>query len=242
MPLFSHTGNCPICEAERAFTADHSWLRDHLVCSGCGSIPRERALFKVLHDYYPNYQSLAIHETSPCGRGASVKLRRECEGYSTSQYLPDEQPGAINQDGIRNENIESMTFADESFDLFVSQDVMEHVFDPQRAFREIARVLKPGGAHIFTVPMINKNKMTERCAAIDSDGAIEYFKEPEYHANPVDPKGSLVTMHWGYDIASYIQSTSGMPTIIHQIDNIDLGIRGEYSDVVVSLKHPVSQY
>ena len=37
---------------------------------------------------------------------------------------------------------------------------MEHIFDPSKAFSEIARTLKTGGAHIFTVPLINKNKPT----------------------------------------------------------------------------------
>lgn len=70
--VFEHNGWCPICEASVTFSADRAWFRDHLVCSGCGSIPRERALFKVITEYFPNYRELAIHESSPSGRGASV--------------------------------------------------------------------------------------------------------------------------------------------------------------------------
>ena len=44
-----------------------------------------------------------------------------------------------------------MTFENESFDLFITQDVFEHVMTPNKAFKEIERVLKPGGAHVFTV-------------------------------------------------------------------------------------------
>ena len=44
-----------------------------------------------------------------------------------------------------------MTFQNESFDLFITQDVFEHVMEPNKAFKEIERVLKPGGAHVFTV-------------------------------------------------------------------------------------------
>jgi len=233
---FKHKGWCPICEKEVTFTAKHKWFRDHLLCSGCGSIPRERALFKVINDYYPNYRDLVIHETSPGGRGASIKLGKECAHYTSSQYFPSIQSGAIHPSGYRCENLECLSFPDNFFDVFVSQDVMEHIFDPEKAFKEIARVLKPGGAHIFTVPIINKAKKTERWATMGADGEITYHHEAEYHGNPVDAKGALVTMHWGYDIASFIQEAAKTPTVIIQIDDIDMGIRAEFIDVLVSIK------
>ncbi|MGQ0519368.1 class I SAM-dependent methyltransferase, partial [Bacillus sp. D-CC] len=51
---------------------------------------------------------------------------------------------------IRCENLEDMTFQNESFDLFITQDVFEHVMEPKKAFKEIERVLKPGGALLYT--------------------------------------------------------------------------------------------
>jgi len=142
---FKHDGYCPICEKRVTFTSKEKWFRDHLLCLRCGSIPRERALMKVIADFYPNWRELKIHETSPGGRGASVKLHDECEGYTASQYYPDVESGQLHpRSGCRCENLEKLTFPDESFDLFVSQDVVEHVFDPEAAFKEIARVLKPG--------------------------------------------------------------------------------------------------
>ena len=71
-------------------------------------------------------------------------------GYSTSHYFPGVEPGEIDQStGYMCQNLESLLYEDESFDLFITQDVMEHIFEPSKAFKEIARVLKPGGAHIF---------------------------------------------------------------------------------------------
>jgi SAM-dependent methyltransferase len=40
---------------------------------------------------------------------------------------------------------EALPFGDASFDLVLSYDVFEHVDDPVRAFRELRRVLRPGG-------------------------------------------------------------------------------------------------
>ena len=52
---------------------------------------------------------------------------------------------------------------------------MEHIFNPQSAFREIARTLKPGGAHIFTVPLINKERTTECWAKLDDNNNIIFY-------------------------------------------------------------------
>ena len=230
-------GFCPTCEKNVAFRSKNDWLRDFFLCSNCGSIPRERALLQVIKTYYPNYRDLDIHETSPCGRGASHKLMTKCANYSASQYYSDVPLGGVHpQHGYRCEDLEKMTFADASFDLFVSQDVMEHIFDPAKAFKEIARILKPGGAHIFTVPMVNKANKSERWASRGDGLSIVYHNKPEYHGNPIDDKGSLVTMHWGYDLASFIMLEAGMPTTIVMIDNLELGIRAEYNEVLVSMK------
>ena len=47
---------------------------------------------------------------------------------------------------------ENLPFADDSFDIVTALDVVEHVDDDHAAAREIARVLKPGGTVVATVP------------------------------------------------------------------------------------------
>lgn len=182
-------------------------------------------MVKAVLDWYLAYANLAVHESSLAQRGASEFLRTNCINYSTSQYLPNCKFGTIDTiTGFRSEDLETLTFADNSFDLLITQDFVKHIFNPLKASKDIARVLKPGGAHIFSVPIMNKSLPTQRWAALKSDGLIDFIMPAEYHGNPVDEKGSLVTMHYGYDLAGIITQHTQCPTTIVQIDNIELGI------------------
>jgi SAM-dependent methyltransferase len=232
---FSHKGFCLCCDQKVVFQAYNSWLRDNFVCTNCFSIPRERALMVTIEKYFPNWRSLNIHESSPSNRGASEKLKKNCKNYISTQYYPSQPFGTIIE-GHQNEDLENQTFAGSIFDIVVTQDVMEHIYNPEKAFSEIARTLKKGGAYIFTVPIINKHNKTEVWATKGSDGNPVFTKTAEYHGNPVDPKGSPVTMHWGFDIVDFIKTSSDLNTTIEYIDNLNFGIRAEYIEVLVSQK------
>jgi len=55
-------------------------------------------------------------------------------------------------DGFALARSEALPFADGSFDLVLAYNVIEHLPDPPRALREIARVLAPGGVFAFKTP------------------------------------------------------------------------------------------
>lgn len=91
-----------------------------------------------------------------CGSGFFIgELQRE--GYSDA-YGVDPSPEAVafgQAQGVRNlveGHIERTPFSDEYFDVVVCMDVLEHLVDDQKGLSEIARVLKPGGVCIVTVP------------------------------------------------------------------------------------------
>ena len=228
-------GHCPCCEADVRFIAYDAWLRDHFQCTRCRSIPRNRALFHALDTHFPGWRTLRIHESSPSAGGASAQLRAACPGYVSTHFHPGAPPGAM-IDGHRNENLGAQTFDDESFDLVISQDVLEHVYEADDVFREIARTLRPGGAHVFTVPLLNKHRPTDVWATLGEDGEPRFVAEPEYHGNPIDARGSPVTMHWGYDIVDHIRSACQLETVIESIDDLRLGIRAEYNEVLITRK------
>lgn len=235
-PTFENQGYCYACGNDVKFVARENWWRDHYLCTNCGSIPRERALMYCIEKMIPDWREKIIHESSPVFRGTSLRLKNEAKKYIATQYFPGERLGE-NHQGFRNENLEQLTFGDETIDIHISQDVFEHVFNPAKAFKEISRTLKTGGAHIFTTPLVNKNLPTELCAKLNSNGSIEYLlNPPEYHGNPVSSEGSLVTMHWGYDIVKYIYDACELFTEMFYIDALDLGIRAEYIEVLLTRK------
>lgn len=229
-------GFCFSCNSNTHFTARSTWLRDHYLCERCGSIPRERAVMYCIEKFFPGWQEKIIHESSPVARGTSLRLKNEAKYYIETQYFPEIKLGTTYK-GFRNENLEQLTFDDESIDLHVTQDVFEHIYNPAQAFREIARTLKPGGVHIFTTPLVNKDSATEWCAKLLPDGTVEHLiAVPEYHGNPVSAGGSLVTVHWGYDITKYIHNACGLFTEMICIDALDYGIRAEYIEVLITRK------
>src|SRR5439155_7421146 len=49
-------------------------------------------------------------------------------------------------------DISALPFADRSFDLVTANMVVEHLGDPEQQFREVARVLRPGGSFLLHTP------------------------------------------------------------------------------------------
>ena len=91
-------------------------------------------------------------------------------------------------------------------------------------------------AHVFTTPLVNKDKPSQLRARIGEDGQISHVEPPVYHGNPISDKGSLVTMDWGYDICQTIFESCGLFTHLVYIDDLSMGIRAEYIEVLVTLK------
>lgn len=225
-------GFCPICERRTIFIETDPWLRDHYICILCKSIPRQRALIQVMASQIPVYRTLAIHESSP-GGPASAKLKRECSGYVQTHFFPDVEPGKFRR-GFRCENLERMTFPDEAFDVVITQDVMEHVLNPDRAFAEIARTLKPGGVHIFTVPFYKGKKTKVR--AVEENGVIRHLEKEVFHGNPIDKRGSLVVTDWGDELLGVIKKASELQTEHFSFEDRRRGLDAKFLDVFVSRK------
>lgn len=175
---------------------------------------------------------MALHECSPADRSISARMRRECPGYIGTQYFPGIASGTMHQ-GYRCENLEALTFADESLDLHCHLDVLEHVNDPALCFAEMQRTLKVGGKMIFTTPVYEGKLHTERRAHYGPNG-VQHFAEPEYHGNPISNEGALVTFHYGSDFADLILAWAPKCSVnMITLNDPHLGVLGKFREVFV---------
>ena len=221
-------GYCIVCDHRTLFVETGPYLANTYRCVRCHSIPRWRGLLYVLNREFPNWRNLTLHE---CGSGgpASRKLRREAAGYNASRYLLPEVARGVAVGDITCQDLESLTFPDESFDLVITQDVLEHVLRPEQAVAEIARVLRPGGAHVFTVPIVHGGQTVVR--AIPSESGIEHILAPDYHGD------SLVIREWGDDFVSFVSDhTGGSDTEICRLHDRKLGLDGDPLEVFITRK------
>jgi SAM-dependent methyltransferase len=89
-----------------------------------------------------------------CGRGAPLLRRYEGRvgervGIDLVEFTPEALASGAR---LRNADVVDTGLEPASIDLAWSRAVMEHVEHPERAFAELARVLKPGGVYVFLAP------------------------------------------------------------------------------------------
>jgi ubiquinone/menaquinone biosynthesis C-methylase UbiE len=85
-----------------------------------------------------------------CGTGnyaAALTSATGClvSGVDPSQRMLDWARGAAPWEFLEQSNAESLPFANDSFDVVLSTDVIHHIRDRDAYFREAARLLRPAG-------------------------------------------------------------------------------------------------
>lgn len=215
-------GLCPICRRRSLFVALGPWLREDLKCTRCKSSSRQRALIDYIDRAFPGLGEMHVYEPSPTAP-TDAYLARHAGRFTWSQYSA-EANGDQCEDPL-NQDLQSLRFADRLFDLVVSQDVFEHIAEPRSAFSEVARVLKPGGSHVFTIPWYHGQSTETRARIVD--GEVIDLHPPEYHSDPNTRDRSLVFTRFGSDIRKIISESSEMTTSVIEANDSKKGIRGE---------------
>ncbi len=246
-------GRCNVCgKATRFFYTAPALYREELTCEHCRTTSRYRSIARGLLAAIAQHagvevsalaelpargvqQRLRLYDTQPpfyfepCAYPLPELLRR-CDwiDLTLSCFKPEITPGAALGQGVTNQNLEALTFADGSFDIVVTSDVMEHVRLDDRAHREIARVLKPGGHYLFTVPHFRDRHDTlvrVRVADPEDSSRDEYLTEPEYHgdANAGGTAGVLSYRSYGTVLDDEL-SALGFDVSYTKADFPDVGI------------------
>ncbi|MBN2056319.1 methyltransferase domain-containing protein [bacterium] len=203
-------GRCPVCGRRAMFVNISPLVRESFKCPWCRAILRNRHLALILcrelgvdpHHGLAHlaqvHPDLAIYETQ--SRGPIHRFLSRLPQYECSEFLPRTPRGTIAADGTRCEDLQCLTFPDAMFDVVVSQDVFEHIRDLPAAWREVHRVLTPGGRHVFTVPYF-RDRLTRRRIAVDGDREIDLLPR-EYHRDSV--RDGLVYTEFGGDLPALL--------------------------------------
>lgn len=161
--LWSLRGNavkCSVCGWEGSRFMDDQW-HPRTVCPSCRCQVRHRLLVATL-DGESTHQELR-EDTLLRGRtvlhfAPERHFRQRVRNVAAKHVTADFERG----DCDVNLDISAMPeIADASFDTVIVCDVLEHVPDDAGAFREIYRVLKPGGTAIMTVPQKDSPSATD---------------------------------------------------------------------------------
>ncbi len=204
---------CHGCGNAVALIADNSYsfdgrvnFRERLECPVCGLNTRQRFVAHLMREFSVGLgraPRIYLHEqVTPFFTWATAVLEGEIVG---SEYLGPDIAGGTVIDGVRHEDALALSFGDRSFDLVVSQDVLEHVPDIDRALSEAARVLAPEGRLLISVPFNTRADVTRQRAAL-RDGELVHMTAPAFHANPMSDEGSLVFYDHGWDLLDRLRS------------------------------------
>lgn len=186
---------CPAC----AFPLHARLHKDELAvrCLRCGASAVSQSIIEVVASQCPDMAASDVLELS--ARGTLARwLQRSAGTLALSEYMPGRAPGEV-VDGVRNEDVQRLSFGDACFDLVTSTEVFEHVADDARGFAEVWRVLRPGGRFVFTVPLTGRSATHERATV--RDGEVVHLDAPEYHGDPYTGSDRVLCMRdYGEDI------------------------------------------
>jgi SAM-dependent methyltransferase len=99
-----------------------------------------------------------------------------------------------------HDDIQKMRWSDGAFDVFIADQVLEHVERIWDAAKEVCRVLKPGGLAIMTTPfLLPLHDCPVDCWRITPHGYRVLFPEPEWETLSVGQWGGKSEMIWSYE-------------------------------------------
>jgi 2-polyprenyl-6-hydroxyphenyl methylase / 3-demethylubiquinone-9 3-methyltransferase len=118
--------------------------------------------FEFFDRYVKNWQGLSVLDVG-CGGGFSCEFMAargvNVSGIDQSQKCIDAAMQHAYNSGLEIDYrcgvAEQLPYADQSFDIVVCVDVLEHVEDVKQVISEVSRILKPNGLFFFDT--INRN-------------------------------------------------------------------------------------
>lgn len=246
--------NDQLADFHDASVSDAYLRRESLFCRSCGASLRSRRMADVLLLLYgggayslkalvhqEEFRILDVAEINEVGSlGAFHSVLQELPRLKYSQYRGADRHGEV-INGTQNEDVCKLTYGDSSFDLVLSSDTLEHVRDYRIALRETRRVLRPGGRHVFTVPVVASREHTRARAIEDPNRGLVHLLPPLYHGRGrglyrfIPVGGDLLTFtDFGRNLSDDMRDVGFEPEIFRGVDDADeTGALFVYSGVAI---------
>lgn len=212
---------CPLCDNTTIFikSNDSEW---GINCVKCLATPPIMSFIGVLKDVVGNELSRnTVYEMSTSGPLYKY-LSKNAGTFYCSEYFENVKPGSMKY-GAQCQDVQKLTFNNNSFNLITSTEVFEHVPNDMLGFSEILRTLKPDGLFLFIVPL-HGNQTVER--TLLKNGKLIHLLKPKYHGDPLRREGCLCFRNYGFDIVDRLAICGFKQTkIIKGKDYSGLGYR-----------------
>jgi SAM-dependent methyltransferase len=182
-------------------SAEHAYIdrQQGTHCMACGSNLRSIALAHAIRCWYAaltrHFDSWDTLRTHLHGSGRDI-LEVNRAGSLTPHLALSKGHRLVEWPQIDMTNM--VGIADRSFDLVVHSDTLEHVEFPLAGLEECHRVLRPGGACIYTVPIIVGRMSRSRVGLPRS-----YHGDPALPAAEAEAQGLRVHTEFGADAWTY---------------------------------------
>jgi SAM-dependent methyltransferase len=238
---------CNCCGGIKRIKIKSSNFREDCVCKKCRSSSRKRHIafvfLKILEEKLkqklnalvniPAKSNLAIYNLE--SYGGLHKCLKHTQGYLGSEYFGTEQEFGKMHNGILNVDLMQTPFENDAFNYIISTEVFEHIPDPYKAFKETYRILKKGGAHVFTIPYDPSLDTDQIRAILNEQNEIVHLLEPEYHGDTLREEGVLVFTIFSKAMITKLEELGFSVKVDHRID-YKHGIIGDNNIVFTAIK------
>ena len=123
---------------------------------------------------------------------------------------------------VPSESLLKLSYLSNFFDIVITSETLEHVPDFDKSMQEIHRVLKPGGTHIFTIPIVWDRPYTKVRAKVENGRLLHIFP-PSYHGSKYENQSDyLVFYEFGRDIIQRCKNAGFLVDVIRNQENPSL--------------------
>lgn len=166
--LAGNSVQCNVCGWQGAQLIGDCW-HEGTICPNCGSQVRHRLLAAAFDGLssLPGLDEASVLTGRRVLHFAPERQLRERLAHLAARYATADF--ARGDCDFRLDISAMPEMPDASFDVLIACDVLEHVPNDHAAFREIARVLVPGGLAILTVPQKDPPAWTDEDTSVTAD-------------------------------------------------------------------------